>query len=146
MLWELNSCGVGLKTLPARFACGHGPGRTEGGKGVQNWLDDMVVHTPQVEGHLKLVGKVLGKLATAGLSFNSSKAWLCFSLHEFVGMAVDTLGVRPSQSIIDAVTQLSRATTVQGVRALLGVAGYPRRFGPRHSALVEPISDLLRNK
>ena len=61
-------------------------------------------------------------------------------------MVVDRLGVRASQSKIDAVAQLTRADAVEEVRALLGMTGYLRRFVPPYSALVAPISYLLRDK
>ena len=43
-----------------------------------------------------------------------------------MGTVVDQLGVRPSQSKVDAVAQLTRADTVEEVRALLGITGYLR--------------------
>ena len=54
-LWELNRCGLGLKTLPAGFATfvGGALGSLKG-KGVYNWLDIIVLYTQQVEGHLSL--------------------------------------------------------------------------------------------
>jgi len=146
-LWELNRCGFGLKTLPAGFAAfvGGALGSLKG-KGVQNWLDDIIIYTKRVEGHLDLLRQVLEKLSKAGLSVNFSKSWWCCPQQEFVGMVVDRLGVRPSQSKIDAIAQLTRANTVEEVRALLGMTGYLRKFVPRYSALVAPISNLLRDK
>ena len=50
-----------------------------------------------------------------------------------VGLVVDKLEVRPSQSKIDAVPRLTRANTVEEARALLGTTGYLRKFVPRYS-------------
>ena len=55
---------------------------------------------------------MLEKLSMAGASVNFSKPWWCCPQQEFVGMVVDRLEVRPSQSKIDAVAQLTRANTV----------------------------------
>ena len=146
-LWELNRRGFRLKTLPAGFAAfvGGALGLLKG-KGVQNWLDDIIIYTQQVEGHLDLLRQVLEKLSRAGLSVNFFKSWWCCPQQEFVGMVVDTRGARPSQSKIDAVAQLTRANTVEELSALLGKTGYLRKFVPRYSALVAPISNLLRDK
>ncbi|CAN0578805.1 unnamed protein product, partial [Laminaria digitata] len=147
ILWELRRCGFGLKTLPAGFATfvGGSLGQLKG-KGVQNWLDDIISYTKQVEGHLDLVRHMLERLSVTGLSVNFSKAWWCYPQQEFVGMVVDRLGVRPSQCKVDAVSQLTRADTVEEVRALLGMTGYLRKFVPQYSAMVPPISDLLQVK
>ena len=59
---------------------------------------------------------------------------------------VDRLGMRPSQSKIDAVAQFTRANTVEVVGALLGMTGYLRKFIPRNSALVAPILSFFRDK
>ena len=60
------------------------------------------MYTQQVEGHLDLLRQVLEKLSMADLSVNFSTSWWCCPRQEFLGM-VDRLGVRPSQSKIDAV-------------------------------------------
>ncbi|CAM9126158.1 unnamed protein product [Ectocarpus sp. 8 AP-2014] len=58
-LWELMRCGFGLKTLPAAFAAQDGAALGSlKGHGVQNWLDDILIHTPTIEGHLALVKQV----------------------------------------------------------------------------------------
>lgn len=92
------------------------------------------------------VRRVFDCLWKAGLSVNFAKCLFCAPQQEFVGMLVDNLRVRPSQSKIDAVAQLSRATTVEQVRSLLGTTGYLRRFVPKYSELAAPVSDLLRDK
>ena len=47
--------------------------------------------------------------------------------------------MRPSQSKIDAVAELAKVGTVEEVTALLGRAGYLRKFVPRYSALASPV-------
>ena len=76
------------------------------GKGVQNWLDDIIIYTPEVDRHLELLGKVLESLWKAGLTINLAKfRWFC-SHQEFLGMVVDRLGLRPAPSKIEAVQNL----------------------------------------
>ena len=60
-------------------------------------------------------------------------------------MVIDRFGVRPAPSKIEAITQLSRSSTVEEVRVLLGMAGYLRKFVPNYSSILAPISDLLRD-
>ena len=96
-LWEFNRCGFGLITLPEVFTAfvgeAFGPLKR---KGVQNWLDDIIIYTQQVEGQLNLLRQMLDKLSRAGLSVNFSKS---SSDQEFVGMVMDRLQIRPRRSL-----------------------------------------------
>lgn len=78
----------------------------------------------------KTCGGVLEKLAKAETSVYFAKSLWCCLQKASVGMAVGRFGVRPSQSKIEAATQASRATTVEKVWTLLGMAEYLRRFVP----------------
>lgn len=145
-LWELVRCGFGLKTLPAAFAqrVGEALGPLKG-HGVQNWSDDILIHTPTIEGHLVLVEQVLQKLSEAGFSLNLAMCKWCCAQQEFLGMIIDRLGLRPSPSKIEAITNLQPATTVEELRSLLGMTGFLRQFVPKFSTIVAPLSDILRD-
>ena len=84
-------------------------------------------------------------LRQGNLSVNLPKSEFCFSVVEWLGMFIDRFGVRPAPSKIEAITQLSRPSTVEEVRVLLGMAGYLRKFVPNYSSILAPISDLLRD-
>lgn len=128
-LWEFNRCGFGLKTLPsAFFAYIGGSLGSLRRKGVKNWLDDISITSRLsygLDGHLRLVDDTLTALHKAKLSVNFAKCKWCAPHMEFVGMVVDRLGVRPSQSKIDAVTQLAPVETVE--------------VTPRHDRLLEKV-------
>ena len=144
-LWEMVRCGFGLKTLPAAFAArvGMALGSLKG-QGVQNWLDDVLIYTPTIVGHLLLVKEVLQRLSDAGLTLNLAKCTWCCAQQEFLGMVVDRMGLRPSPSKIQAVQNFQPAKTVEQLRALIGASGFLRRFVPNFSSVVAPLTDLLR--
>ena len=54
-LWEFSRCGFWLKTLlsgfPSYVGEALGPLKSNG---VQNWLDDIIIHTRHVDGHVNL--------------------------------------------------------------------------------------------
>ena len=116
------------------------------GKGVQNWLDDIIINTKHVERHMGLVEKMLARLQQFGLSVRPAKSIWGIPQQAFVGMVISRLGVQPSQAKIEAVAKLPRANTVEKVRSLLGMGSYLRKFVPGYSSTVAPISDLLRDK
>lgn len=145
-LWELNRCGFGLKTLPAAFAArvGAALGPLKG-RGVNNWLDDIIIHTKTIGEHLSLLERVLDALSTAGLSLNLAKCKWCFAQQEFLGLVVDRLGLRPAPSKIEAIKDLKPASNVEELRAIIGMSGFLRRFVPHFSSIVAPLTDILRS-
>ena len=60
-------------------------------------------------------------------------------------MLIDRFGIRPAQSKIEAITQLSQPSTMEEVRVLLGMAGYLSKSVPNSSSVLAPISDLLHD-
>ena len=107
-------------------------------KGVRNWLDDIIIPTAT------LLRKLFDLIRAGRLSVDLQKSAFCFPVVEWLGMTIDCHGTRPEPSKIDAITPLSRPTTVEDVRVLLDMSGYLRQFIPHYSTITAPISDLLR--
>ena len=114
--------------------------------GVQNWLDDIIIHTRHIDAHVDLVEKVLPRLHQFVLSVNPTTLIWHAPQQEVVGMVVSHVGVKPSHGKIDAVSKLARADTVEQVRSLSGIGSYLREYVRGSSPLIAPISDVLRDK
>ena len=112
---------------------------------MRNWLDDMIIPTRTFEQQLELLRETFDCLRQGKLSVKPPKSEFCFWVVEWLGMVIDHFGVRPAPSKIEAITQLSQASTVEEVRVLLGVVGYLRKFVPNYRSILAPISDLLRD-
>ncbi|CAN0003380.1 unnamed protein product, partial [Sphacelaria rigidula] len=127
----------GLKNLPSGFTRGIskalGPLR---GKGVQVWLDDILIFSKTLAEHLSLVRKVLSTLL---------KAKYVMPNQEVLGMVIDREGRRPAPSKIEIVSKVSPPNTVEELRAFLGMAGYMRSFVDHYSIIAAPLTDILRN-
>ena len=65
-LWDFNRCGFGLKTIPQGVAAyvGEALGPLKG-KYIQNWLDDIIIHTRGVDEHVQLLKKLLARFHQA---------------------------------------------------------------------------------
>ena len=112
-------------------------------KGVRNWLDD-IIPTATLEDQFALLREVFDLICAGRLSINLQKSEFCFPMVEWLGMIIECHGTRPAPSKIDAITQLSRPTTVEDIRVPQGMSGYLRQFIPNYSTVTAPISDLLR--
>ena len=145
-LWEYVRCDFGLKILPSAFASTVAEllGDRKG-SGVENCLEDILIHSADFDHHLDLVPAVLSRLQAGGLSVNFAKSKWCFASLEFVGMVMDRQGVRLVESKLAAIAGLTPPTTVKELRAFLGMTGYLRQYVERYSILAAPLTDILRN-
>lgn len=144
-----NRCGFELKNLPLAFsAYAEGSMGLQGCKRVKTWLSDISTRSwlsDGLDGHLRLIGEAQETFHMVRLSVHFAKYKWCAPHVEFIGMAMNRRGRRPLQSKVHVVVQLSRATTIEQARSLLGTTGYLRKFEPECITLVAPISELLRD-
>ena len=146
-LLEWNVASFGITSSPAVFSASLGDDLREVlRKGVEKWLDDILVHNKTFEEHLALLRRVLLILIAHGYTGNFKKSEFCLAEIEYLGVMVGRDGVRPAPSKVKAVQELELPTTVGEVRSFLGLAGYLRGFVQDFSGITAPISDLLRNK
>ncbi|CAB1108851.1 unnamed protein product [Ectocarpus sp. CCAP 1310/34] len=145
MLWEFTRAGFGLTVLPAAFtrrvksALGHLAG-------VFSWLDDILIASDSWEEHLATLTLVLNRLLAAGLSVNFAKCIFGAASQEFLGMIIDSTGLYPAPSKLDAIARMPRPHTVEELRTFLGLTGYLRQFVPNYSLTAAPLTNILRNK
>ena len=138
-LWDYERCGFGLKILLPAFASMVADllGDLKG-DGVENYLDGILIYSADFDQHLALIEAVLARLLGVGLSVNFAKSKWCYASLEFVCMVVEGQGVTPAE--------LSPPTTVEELRAFLGMTGYLRQFVEGYYVLAAPLSDILHNK
>ena len=108
------------------------------------YLDDIVVFGTNFEEHLNRVEEVLDRLQVAGLKLKPEKCQLFQLEVDFLGHVVSADGVRPNPHNIAKIEQWPVPTNVTGVRQILGMGNYYRRFVKNYSALVRPLTDLTR--
>lgn len=143
MLYEFTPAGFGLTVLPAAFSrrVKSALGNLDG---VFSWLDDILIASTTWEEHLATLAVVLNRVKDAGLSVNFSKCIFGAASQEFLGMIIDSTGLHPAPSKLEAIANMP--TTVEELRTFLGMTGYLRQFVRNYSIVSAPISNILRNK
>lgn len=111
-----------------------------------SWLDDILIASSTWETHLATLTTVLNRLLAAGLSVNFAKCIFGASSQEFLGMVIDSTGIRSAPSKMEAITNMPRPRTVEELRTFLGMIGYLRQFVPNYSIVAAPLTDILRTK
>ena len=144
-LYEFNVMPFGLKNAPPTF-------QRMMNKILREWLydfvvvyiDDIMIYSTTFEEHMNHIDKVLGKLHETSLMLKLKKCKWCETDIEFLGHVVGQGGLRPDPSKIEKIKDLKIPTNVKGVRSVLGLCSYYRRFIKGFSKIAKPLNELLQ--
>jgi hypothetical protein len=116
------------------------------GKGVDVFVDDVVVHAPTFELLLERLDETLKCLQEAGLTANVKKCKLFKNDVQLLGHIVSADGFRPVQSKCEAIQKWPVPTSKRKLREFLGTASYYRKFIQEFSQIAAPLSKLTSAK
>ena len=111
---------------------------------VENYIDDVLIHSDSWEIHLRTLRKVFVRIRDAHLTIKPSKCFFGYTNVEFLGHSIRR-GMLETQDdnirkILDAVVPLSK----KQVRSFLGLTGFYHRFIPHYAHVASPLSDLTK--
>ena len=109
------------------------------------FLDDILIFSKTLQEHQKHVRKVLELLRENKLYAKMSKCEFFKEEISFLGHVVNSEGVSMEKEKVKAIREWPTPTTVTGVRAFLGLAGYYRRFVNGFSRIASPLTSLLQS-
>ena len=114
-----------------------------GVEGVLAYLDDLLIHTEDLETHLKLLNLVFQAHQEAGIKLNAKKTFLFRTEVEYLGHSISQEGIKLLyvQKIVDWPTQ----TTGKELFTFLGLAGYYREFLPGFAHVTANLNEV-KNK
>ena len=116
------------------------------GKSVLVYLDDILVYSKTPEDHLTHLREVFEILRTQKFFCRLHKCHFNDTEMKYLGHLISSDGVRPDPKKVEKVKEWPRPTTVQEVRAFLGLANYFRKFMQGYSQMVSPLTDLTQTK
>ena len=148
-LYEFQVMPFGLKNAPAvfqrlmqRVLMGLNP--EEGPDFVSVYLDDVLVFSETLEGHLRHLCSVIERLAAAGLKLKPSKCHFIREEVEYLGHIITPHGLKPNPRHVAAVIDFPAPQNVKEVRQFLGLSSYYRRFVPGFAKIAKPIHTLTQ--
>ena len=113
------------------------------------YVDDILIATPDVELHLKILEEVLLELCKAKLKVKSSKCKFMNRRILFLGRVLEAGTISPDRAHVSRVLDWQWPTSIRNMLSFLGFCNYYREFIYKFSDLVEPlrrIMDIKNNK
>ena len=116
----------------------------KGLEGVDNYIDDILIHTPTFEEHVLKLREVFRRLRIARLTAKPSKCFIGYFEVEFLGHVVGKGQTRPRPAKIEAIMNAPRPETKSQLRSYLGLTGYYRSFIPNYASIAVPLTDRTK--
>ena len=115
------------------------------GKNIEIYIDDMVVKSKVVSEHVKDLGNIFEILRKHKLCLNASKCFFSVGLGKFLGYIVTHCGIEVNPNQIKAINNLQSPRNPKEVQKLTGIAAALNRFISRSADRCKPFF-LLMNK
>jgi hypothetical protein len=113
---------------------------------VEIYIDDVVVKSASVEGHLDDLRQVLERTRKFRLRMNPKKCTFGVSAGQFLGFLVHERGIEIGLKSQEAVRTMVPPTTKKELQQLIGKINFVRRFISNLSGRIEPFMELVKIK
>ena len=141
--FELTRCPFGLSQAPAYFQ------RLinkviKGLPFAFGYLDDVLIHSLDIETHLQHIRILFQRLREADLKLKDSKCNY-FKRHvQYLGHLVSGKGIKPLPEKLESIQKMPAPTTPKEIKQFLGLVGYYSKFIPGFADIARPMTNLTK--
>lgn len=111
--------------------------------GIVPYFDNVLISTRNHTELLARLRAVLSQFQKAGLKLKPSKCKIGVPSVEFLGYLIDSKGIHPTPSKLEAIKQASTPTNKLQLQAFLGFLNFYAVFLPHKASVEEPLHRLL---
>ena len=108
------------------------------------YLNDILIHSPDVPTHLKHIRQLFQRLREADLKLNMGKCNFFKTHIRYLGHLISGDGVEPLPKKLESIKKMPPSTTPKEIKQFLGLVGYYRKFIPRFADIAQPMTNLTR--
>ena len=113
-----------------------------GSEYIECYLDDILIHTPDLESHVQQLEQVLQMHQEAGILLKAKKCYLFCSEVSYLGHRVNKQGISMEPNYIRRVMEWPVPKNVGQLRSFLGFTGYYRAYIKNYSALTNHLNSV----
>ena len=115
----------------------------DGHKGVEAYVDNILIHSVTEKGHMKLLRVVLQEMREWNFSLRADKCEIMHREIDFLGYHLSENSLQPSRDSVDKLLSIPRPSSKKMVQSFLGLANFNRRFVPQFATVTKPLTRLL---
>ena len=141
-LWEFLVMPYGLTGATQTCQCGLDKVLKDCKHCVDNYVDDCIIFSEDVESHIKDLRMVLDKLQSAGFTLRGSKCSFGKKEISHLGFEYSAEGIKPTKEKIQSIQEWPTPQSIKDVRSFLGLANFYRRFVPKFADTAAPLTNL----
>ena len=116
----------------------------EGLDRIRLFIDDIICYSRDGAQHVEDLSGFFERLTKFDLKLAPRKAFIGVRRIKFLGHRVTSRGLEPCPEKVEALLQMPMPTSVSALRSVIGGLSYYRRYLPRLSAILKPITALLK--
>lgn len=115
-------------------------------KGINIYLDDIIVYSATFEEHIFLLKEIFSKLRKHNFKLKVEKSKFLMRKIEYLGFIIDEHGYLPNTIKVDCINKYPTPTNVTELQRYLGMCNYYRKFIRNYAQIAKPLYNLLRKE
>ena len=104
------------------------------------YIDDFLLHSPDVPTHLATLRKVFKRLSLYGLKIKPAKCQIMKTEVDYLGHTITEEGTVPIENRTKSIVQYPKPTTCRALKRFIGMLNWYRNYIPNCSSLLRPLT------